>query len=164
MTASFYFQSVTYIDNNKVAKRFFAQRAQVLSIVEANKAYADPPDLQFVPADYEKSLPLPDCGFDLLLSLYAGFVSAPCKSYLAHGGILVANDSHGDSSLAHLDPDYELVGALTGRGDRLHFTDSGLADYFEPRGLVAPSEATIRERQRGPGYTKTAPAYVFRRL
>ena len=47
---------------------------------------------------------------DVLLSQYAGFISEPCKGYLRAGGVLVANNSHGDARLP----------ARTQPGRRLH--------------------------------------------
>jgi len=51
--------------------------------------------------------------FDLLISSYAGFVSRAGKDFTRQGGLLLANNSHGDASLAFVDSnDWKLVGVL----------------------------------------------------
>lgn len=164
VTASFVFPSVTYVDTDRNAKRFFRDPDDVLTLVGRHKAYEVEPHVAFHGQSYEEPLPEEDGSFDLMLSLYAGFISAPCKRYLAIGGVLVVNNSHADAGLASIDPDYELIGAVTGHGDALRVDETGLGRWFHPKKPIEVTETLLRDRGRGLGYTKTATAYVFRRV
>ena len=77
----------------------------VVSFVVRHKVYNETPMMAFHSSSYEADLPEPNGSFDLLISLYAGFISKPCKRYLKRGGILAVNNSHGDAGLASIDPD-----------------------------------------------------------
>ncbi len=164
VAASFEFPDVTYVDTDRNAKRFFAESDQVQALVDARKSYAGPASVRFIGSSYEAPLDLEDESFDLLLSLYAGFISKPCKRYLKRGGILAVNNSHGDAGLAAIDPEFELVGVLQGRGERLRVSRDALDTYLIPKSGVAPTEAELRERGRGVAYTKPAAVYVCRRM
>ncbi len=164
ITASFLFPSVTYVDNDRNAKRFFSQMDEVRALVERNKVYQEAPQLTFHGTSYENRLDVPEGSFDLLLSLYAGFISKPCKRYLRMGGVLAVNNSHGDAGLASIDPDYQFIGVIQGRGDQLHREDDKLDAYFKPKKEIEVTEELLRTLGRGIGYTKTAPVYLFRRV
>jgi len=163
VTASFVFPSVVYVDRDRRARHFFSQMGSVLSFVETYKAYRNAPEIGFHGASYESEFEEPEKSFDLLISLYAGFISKPCRRYLRVGGILAANNSHGDAGLASINPDYQLIGVVQGRGDRLRVVEDGLDDYFKPRKETRVTEELLRRLNRGIAYTKTAPAYLFRR-
>ena len=105
VTASLVFPSVVYVDNDRNAKRFFSKMDDVVSFVVRHKVYNETPMMAFHSSSYEADLPEPNGSFDLLISLYAGFISKPCKRYLKRGGILAVNNSHGDAGLASIDPD-----------------------------------------------------------
>ena len=164
VAASFEIPHVTYVDTDRRARRFFAAREQVLAVVRAEKRYDGPPSFDFIGGSYEHPLDLPDASHDLLVSLYAGFISKPCKRYLAIGGVLVANNSHGDAGLAAIDPDYALVGVLAGRTDRLRVSEDALDTYLVPKSGTPPTEEQLRRLGRGVAYTRPAVAYLFRRL
>lgn len=164
VTASFVFPAVVYVDTDRNAKRFFARMDEVVAFVNRNKVYRERPEVAFHGTSYEAELPEPEGSFDLLLSLYAGFISKPCKRYLKVGGILAVNNSHGDAGLASIDRDYALVGVVQGRGDRLRVVEDDLATYFQPKQATRVTEALLRELGRGIGYTATAPAYLFERV
>ena len=71
--------------------------------------------MRFIGADYTDPLGLDDGGFDLLISMYAGFISEHCTRYLRVGGTLLVNPSHGDAAMASIDPRYRLTGVVTSR-------------------------------------------------
>lgn len=102
LAPSFVFSSVTYVDTDKRAEKFFSDRSSIAALVEQRKRYDGPAELTFHHADYRTDLEAPEQGFDLLVSLYAGFVSQACKRYLRPSGWLVANNSHGDASMASI--------------------------------------------------------------
>ena len=164
VTASLVFPSVVYVDNHRNAKRFFSEMDDVVSFVDRHKVYSETPEIVFHGSSYEAGIPEPDGSFDLLISLYAGFISKPCKCYLRLGGILAVNNSHGDAGLASIDPDYEFVGVIQGRGDRLRVVEENLDAYFKPKKATKVTEELLRKLNRGIGYTKTAPGYLFKRV
>jgi len=164
VTASFVFPSVTYIDNDHGAARFFSRPGNVRSFVDRNKAYTENTELRFHNANYERGFDEPDDSFDLLISLYAGFVSEPCRRYLKVGGILVANNSHGDAGLAYINPEYRLIAVLKGQGERLRVVKEDLDAYFKPKKEIKVTEELLRKRGHALGYTRSAPAYLFRRV
>jgi hypothetical protein len=162
VAASFAFQSVTYVDTDRNARRFFAEPDEVRALVNRHKAYPEEPEIVFHGISYEEALPEPDESFDLLVSLYAGFISDPCRRYLRPGGILLANNSHGDAALAQLSPHYELAAVVLGSGEQLRISEVDLDSYFVPKRNVTVTEEMIRETGRGVAYSKPAVAYLFR--
>ncbi|MFC5379345.1 hypothetical protein [Aquipuribacter nitratireducens] len=74
---------------------------------------------------------------DPVVSLYAGLVWDACRAYLAPGGLLLANASHGDASVAALDPDIEPVAAIRRSGRGIAYTRDAFAYVF--RLAAAPS-------------------------
>ncbi|MGB3633045.1 MAG: hypothetical protein WA982_03305 [Rubrobacteraceae bacterium] len=163
LTPSFVFPTVVYVDTDKRANKFFADRLSVEALVNKRKQYDGRPEITFHHTDYTTDLDEPKGSFDLLVSLYAGFVSEACKRYLRLGRWLLANNSHGDASMASIDPDYEFVAAMKHRGDRYRLAYKDLDTYFVPKKDVEVTSELLRSTGRGIGYTKTATAYVFRR-
>ena len=99
---SFVYDDVTYVDIDKRAAAFFADTLGVSEII-ANHGGSANARVAFIHGDYG-SLALDEAGFDLLISLYAGFISEACGHLLRIGGVLLVNASHGDAALAALDP------------------------------------------------------------
>ncbi|MGF1473838.1 MAG: hypothetical protein ACFB50_19120 [Rubrobacteraceae bacterium] len=163
LTPSLFFRSVVYVDLDQRANKFFKDHSSVEALVEKRKQYAGPPEIAFHHADYATDLGEPDESFDLLVSLYAGFVSEACKRYLRPGGWLLANNSHGDAGMASIDPDYEFVAAVDQRSNRYRLVRKDLETYFVPKKDVEVVPELLRSTGRGVGYTRTAAAYVFRR-
>lgn len=109
------FPAVTYVDVDRRAAAFFADEHGVRGIIAEHPGGPPDPHLRFVHADYRQPLGLPDGAFDLLVSLFAGFVSEHCTKHLRIGGTLLANPSHGDAAMASIDPRYELTAVLVSR-------------------------------------------------
>ena len=154
--------SVTYVDNDRRAPGFFNDPA-VLQMVAKRKQYDEEAEVVFHAADYGTEFGEPDESFDLLISQYAGPISQACKRYLKVGGFLVANNSHGDASLASLDDDYELVAVINHRGDRYTLSETDLQDYFVTKSGKPVRRESVEESGRGVAYTKSPSEYVFRR-
>ncbi len=153
--------AVTYLDLDKRAAKYFSTAG--LAASELAKWGADGmPRIEFIHADYTRPLPLQPGSFDLLISLFAGPVWEHCKSYLAPGGLLLANTSHGDASIAALDPDLELAAAVHHRSGRYRLDLADLDSYLIPKSVDPPDAEGIRRSGRGIAYTRTAFAYVFR--
>lgn len=163
LSPSFIFPSVAYVDTDRRAKAFFADHRGTTALANARKRYDESPEITFHHADYTTDLDEPDEGFDLLISLYAGFVSEACKRYLRVGGWLVANNSHGDASMASIDPGYEFVAAIKHRSGRYRLVSRDLEAYFVPKRDVKVTAELLRSTGRGVGYTRSASAYVFQR-
>ncbi len=154
-------RSVTYVDTDRRAVRFFAD----IDLVHAELAGRTRPGagdkVAFLAADYTEPLPVPDGSVDLLISLFAGPVWDHCHRYLRPGGLLLANTSHGDASLAALDPDARLVAAVLHRDHRYRVDTDRLEDYLIPKRPETADAQLIRRSGRGIAYTRTAFAYLF---
>ena len=163
ITPSFVFRCVTYVDSDAPTRRFFNEDAKVDALITQRKQYEEPPEVTFHAADYTTDFGEPDARFDLLISLYAGFVSQACKRYLRPGGWLVANNSHGDASMASIDPDYLFCAAITGRGNRQRLETDRLERFFVPKKPIIVTRDLLERTHRGIGYMVSPAAYVFAR-
>ena len=162
-TPSFFFPECCYVDSDNRAARFF-KSAEVLRFVSRRAIYESPPVIRFHHQDYEKPFPERDGGFDLLMSQYAGFVSAACARYIKIGGILVANNSHGDATMAQLDPRYEFIAAILRRGGKNRLVTGNLEQYFIPKKPLELTKEYLRKTKKGVAYTRPASEYIFKRV
>lgn len=158
VAASQAFTDVTYVDVDKRAARFFADTSGVAEIVGPQAS------VRFLHADYTDPLDLPEAGFDLLVSLYAGPVSEHCTRYLRVGGYLLANGSHGDAALASIDPRYRLAGIVLARSGTYRVKTDALHEFMVPKQEIDLTRRTLLERGRGIAYTRPAFAYLFERV
>lgn len=163
LAPSFVFDSVTYLDVDKRAATFFADINGVREIVAEHDRPTDP-DIAFIHADYRSDLDLPDDHFDLLVSLYAGFITEHCTRHLRLGGTLLVNPSHGDAAMASIDPRYELAGVVNARGGHYRVSTSDLDSYLIPKRPQPVTVETLHETGRGVVYTKSPFAYLFGRI
>lgn len=163
LAASFAFPDVTYADIDKRAAAFFADRDGTDEIIAENGIDPATRRVRFVHADYT-TLDLPEQGFDLLVSLYAGFVSEACTRLLKVGGTLLVNPSHGDAAMASIDPRYRLSGAVLSRDGGYRVTRDRLDRFLVPKRPGAISRDSLRASQRGVVYTTPAFAYLFERV
>jgi hypothetical protein len=162
VSPSFVIRSVTYVDNDSRCPRFFADPA-VVRMVKKRRRYHGEPEIAFHAADYSEPLEEEDESFDLLISQWAGPISHACKRYLKVGGILVANDSHGDASLASLDRHYQLVAVITRGAGKHRLSERSLDTFFVPKSGKPVTRQDIERTRRGGAYVKSAAAYVLRR-
>ena len=168
IAASVWFHNVTYVDTDKRAARFFGCGDKVAALIVAkrhrvNNTAGPAPQVTFVHTDYRCDLPVSPGSVDVVMSLYGGFISESCSQYLTPGGVLIANDSHGDASLASLDPSMTLVAVVeTGRGS-YRCSSSELATYLQPKHGERPTAAALHQSGRGVAYTRSPALYVFER-
>jgi SAM-dependent methyltransferase len=162
LTPAFVFPVVVFNDIYTKLVRFYSS-PEVAQLVNLRKQYAGDATYTYVASSYEDPLPVEDGMFDLLISQYAGFVSRHCKRYLKTGGILVANNSHGDVGLASLDADFELVAVLHRRGEKFSYSTEGLGNYLIPK-KGAVTVALLEKTGRGVAYTRPASDYVFQKV
>ncbi len=163
VTASFVFPMVTYVDSDARARAFFGDVAGVNEIIATHVGPLRDREFRFIHGDYTADLGI-DADYDLLVSLYAGFVSEHCTNYLRVGGVMLVNPSHGDAAMASIDPRYELCGVVTSRAGEYRVRTDGLSGYLIPKAGAQPTPETLRERGRGIAYTKSPFAYLFRRV
>ncbi len=164
VTPSFVFDDVTYVDTDRRAAQFFEDQPGVDEIIGQHRQPDSTTRWRFIHADYTSELQIPGGHFDLLVSLYAGFVSEHCSRYLRPGGHLLVNPSHGDAAMASIDPTYRLVGAVTTRSGNYTVSDTHLETYLVPKRPTTISADALHHSGRGVGYTKPAFAYLFELL
>ena len=162
VAASMVFQSVTYVDVDNRAARFFEDRESVSEII-ASECGPGTREFRFIHGDYTADIGLDTESFDLLVSLYAGFVSEACTDYLRIGGVLLVAPSHGDAAMASIDPRYELSGVVTSRSGDYRVVGGDLHTYLVPKAEVSITPEMLHERGRGIPYTKSPFAYLFTR-
>ena len=160
---SFVFGSVTYLDTDKRAPGFFADADGVLELIAQHEGPPEP-DITFIHGDYTSTLELPDDHFDLLVSLYAGFISEHCTRHLKIGGTLLVNPSHGDAAMASIDPRYDLAGVVKSGEGNYRVDTRELDTYLIPKRPQMITAESLHETNRGVGYTKSPFAYLFTRV
>ena len=79
VTPSFIIPTVVYADADVRAARFFADPALRIFILRQRK-YEREPEIRFHAGDFATAIDETDASFDLLISQYAGFVSAPASA------------------------------------------------------------------------------------
>ena len=163
ITPSLVIPQMVYVDMDRRCKAFFTSE-KTRKFVDKHKEYEQPASYSFHQADFSNGFPEEKGSFDLLISLYAGFISKYCGEYLKPGKILVANNSHGDAPMAYLDARYEFIGVVKRNGNRFSCSEKDLDSYFIPKANKPLDKVTIEKTMQGPAYTKTAYAYVFKKL
>jgi len=164
ISPSFVFPDVTYLDIDKRTPRFFADTNGILEIIAEHAGAPDKPKFTFIHSDYSAPLALPDESFDLLISLYAGFISEHCTRYLKKGGTLLVNPSHGDAAMASIDSRYELSGVIVSRAGGYTVRKTGLDKYLAPKKPIEITPEYLHKHGRGIGYTRSVFAYLFERI
>ncbi|MGB3686408.1 MAG: class I SAM-dependent methyltransferase [Ornithinimicrobium sp.] len=154
--------SVTYVDTDRRAAAYFADNERIAADLEGRTRVGAGVDVDFIAADFTGQLPLPDASIDLVISLYTVPAWDHCRRYMRPGGFFLANSSHGDASLAALDPSLELVAAIKNRGDRYRLDTDDLGRYLVPKKPENADADAIRTSGRGVAYTRSAFAYLFR--
>ena len=164
ISPSFVFPMVTYLDADKRTPRFFSDRDGIVEIINEHKGAPKSPDIHFIHGDYTKKLELPHDHFDLLVSLYSGFISEHCTQHLRIGGTLLVNPSHGDAAMASIDPRYEFNGVVVSRSGDYNVKTSNLDGYLILKKPVEITKEMLHSTGRGVAYSKPAIAYLFRRI
>jgi len=114
--------SVTYVDTDARAARFFADPDLVEAELVGRTRPGGGERVRFLAADYTEPLDVAEGSVDLLISLFAGPLSDHARRYPRPGGWLLANSSHGDASLAALDPTLRQVAVAHDRGGHYRVT------------------------------------------
>ncbi len=164
ITPSLIFSHVTYADSFRNTYQFF-ENAETIDFIKKNKEYSEEPFIRFYQQDYNKRFQDLNKEFDLLISQYAGFVGQATKRYLKKGGLLVCNNSHGDASMASLDPDFELIAVYRrNTDDKFSISDKNLDEYLKPKNGIESTKEQLLKSMRGIAYTKSPSGYIFRKV
>lgn len=164
LAASFVWPSVTYVDVDRRAGQFFDDVNGVQQLLVEHGVDPGTREVRFIRADYSDPLDLGEGSFDVLISLYAGFISEHCTRYLRVGGTLLVNPSHGDAAMASIDPRYRLAAVVTSRSGRYSVSSHELESHLVPKRDVEVTRASLHASGRGVGYTKSPFAYLFERV
>ena len=163
VTPSFVFPSTTYVEMDKRAKDFF-EYPGLKDFIASHRNYCEDVEVQFFAQDYRVEIRGQDEKYDLLVSQYAGFVSKHCKRYLKIGGVLLANNSHGDAGLASINGNFELIAVVIKNGGKHRLSEKNLNEYFVPKKAIDITSDYLENIQKGIGYIKKASSYIFRRV
>lgn len=161
---SFVWPSVTYVDIDRRAKQFFADEAGVQELLAEHGVEPATHSVRFIAADYRDALELDEGEVDLLISLYAGFISEACTHHLRIGGTLLVNPSHGDAAMASLDERYRLRAVVTARSGEYGVDTRDLDTHLVPKRDVEVTKESLHASGRGIAYTKSPFAYLFERV
>ena len=164
ITPSLIIPEVYYVDTDKKAIRFFREMNEIIEFIETSKIYSEKCRIQFEPIDYWQELSIPPQYVDLLISQFAGFVSKACQKYLKIGGILLANDSHGDATMAHSDDHFALIGILKYVKGKYQIESNKLESYFKQRNGKPVDMEKVQKTMKGPKYSLAADYYIFRKV
>lgn len=151
-------EKVTYIDNFKKANLFFHNMDEIRKYIEENKEYSTPTYIKFIYEDYSKVKDIEQV--DLIISQYAGFVGQETKHFLTEGGILLANDSHGDATLAYFDDSFEFIATI----DNEIINFNNLDKYFSLYRNKEINLDFVKEKMKGPKYVFNAQNYIFKKI
>jgi SAM-dependent methyltransferase len=83
--------SVTYVDADARAARFFADEKLVAEQLVGRTRPGAGTEVRFIAGDDTQPLDVPDGSVDLLISLFTGPMWEACRRYLRPGGLLLAN-------------------------------------------------------------------------
>ncbi|MGF1665603.1 MAG: class I SAM-dependent methyltransferase [Acidimicrobiia bacterium] len=161
LTPAFIWSETTFVDVDRRANQFFADTGGVDELLSEHGA--DGHTVRFIHGDYQDPLDLAEGSFDLLISLYAGFISEHCTRYLRVGGHLLVNSSHGDAAMASIDDRYGLRAVITSRDGGYRANSSDLDSYLVPKKDVEVTKDLLHSTGRGISYTKSPFAYLFER-
>lgn len=79
---------------------------------------------------------------------------------MKNGGILLANDSHGDATLAYFDKDFEFIGVV----ERNKIMTSNLDSYFKMKDNKTIDLSLVRDKMKGLKYINMPSNYIFRKI
>lgn len=151
---------VTYVDTDRRVAKFFGNE-ELLANQLRGRCHPGG-TTEYLQCDYTSELPLKPRSFDLLISLFSGPVWDTGSRYVADEGLFLANNSHGDASLAALDPRLRLVAAVTQDGDVYRLEQEDLGTHLVPKNPDHADPDRIRNQGRGIAFVRMAFAYVFR--
>ena len=163
ITPAFYIPEMAFVDSDRRINRFFRDEI-TFKYIEENKTYDGPPNIYWNQLDYSSINDLQENYYEIMFSFYAGFISQACKKYLVLGGILIANNSHGDATMAIADPDYKVIGVVTRNLDRFNIRTEKIEEYITKKDGSEIDVEKVQKRMIGEKFSNNAYAYVFRKI
>jgi hypothetical protein len=148
ITPSLFFSNVHYVDSDQKVGGIYSD-PKAIDFINSNKEYPQSPQLSFSCKDYNSPLDSPE-SYDLLISLSADVVSAPCEQYLKPGGHLFVNDSHSDARTAYLNPRFRLVSTYDSTTGSFCGDKNILADHFHTKDGKEITQAMVNESLEKP--------------
>lgn len=161
---SFVWPTVTYVDVDRRANQFFGDTDGVRELLAGQGVDTDRSTTHFVHDSYENSLALEQESVDLLISLYAGFISEHCTQYLKIGGHLLVNPSHGDAAMAALDARYRLAGVVIEEDGYYRVQTDALGGFLVQKKSPTVTREWLHAHGKAVAYTQPAFAYIFQRI
>ena len=159
ITPSFFFPEVVYLDLDKRCKKLFSDN-ETIDFINSKKEYNQKPIIRFYEMSFENNLKEQNDYFDLIISQFSGFISKYCTKYLKRNGILLANDSHGDATLAYTSGEYDLIGIVN---DEMKIEETNLEMYFSFGRKKKIELEKVLEIMKGPKYTNMCNSYIFKK-
>ncbi len=159
ISPSFFFPEVVYLDLDKRCKKFFFAN-ETLDFVILKKEYEQIPIIRFYETSFENDIKEQNEYFDLIISQYSGFISKYCTNYLKRNGILLANDSHGDATLAYTSGEYDLIGIIN---DNMEIDENELNLCFKYYKEKEIDLENVLKTMKGPKYQKMCNSYIFKK-
>ncbi len=162
ITPSLFIPEMTYIDKDKRLPKFFSD-SNTHAYINNHKTYDEPAKIHWYMDDFSTFNEPKEGQFDMMFSFYSGFISQHCKQLLKQGGLLVANNSHGDTSLAIADSDYETIAIILRDGDDFIIQSKDIIDYCTKKDDTLIDVDKVRDRMIGEKLKKPAFAHIFRK-
>lgn len=159
VSPSFFFPEVVYLDLDKRCKKFFSDN-ETLDFVFLKKEYEQKPIIRFYETSFENDIKEQNEYFDLVISQYSGFISKYCSKYLKRNGILLANDSHGDATLAYTSEKFDLIGLIN---ENMEIEENELELCFKYNREKEIDLEKVLKTMKGPKYKKMYNSYIFRK-
>jgi hypothetical protein len=162
ITPAFYIPEMMFIDSDKRINRFFSD-ANTLQYIDENKQYSSEPKVNWLQQDFTQDNPIQENYYDIMFSFYAGFISQHCKENIKSGGILVANNSHGDATLAIADPEYICIGVIQRNDQKFRLQTNDLEAYLTKKNGAELDIEKVKAKMIGEKFRQSAFAYVFQK-
>ncbi len=162
ITPSFFFPHVVYVDPSPLAEAFFADREGIMAYIDGNKSYRRSAHVRFLPQDCRTALPLLEGSFDLLISLFAGGISASCGKYVKPGGLLLADNHHGEAQQAASAGPFELISVIRYAKHAYSILERGL-DGVPSGKETSRTKQYLKRASQGLVYVENVEYYVFRK-
>lgn len=166
ISPSFHFDYTVYIDNDKKANKFFNQNNQTEEIQKyINKNKNEENEFKFYYQDFNKDIDEDLNSFDLMISLYAGFVTDNNLKYVKNNGYILVNNSHNDALNCYLNhkDKCKLIAVINGNGNKYKIIDSQsiLDECFIAKKPDKLKEFKKKKNMKTIAFKKSFKYYVF---
>ena len=161
ISPSFYFDFTIYIDNNKNANKFFKNKQEIKKFIKSKN---EKNKFKFYFQDYNDDVDEEINSFDLLISLYAGFVTDNNLKYIKKGGYILVNNSHNDAINCYHNKKLKLIGVTNGNKNDIKDSKQILNQCFIPKKPKKVEDFKKKKHMKTIGFTKSYKYYIFQKL